>query len=166
MPKKVVITIILGILALIAGSLLFVSRQAKPPVIISRKDPPKISFDEETHNLGNITPNIEIPYDFKIHNIGGSPLIIKNVTANCHCLVLNLKDKYIQPGETGDLEVILNTTQQNGSLKQAISIFSNDPKVPKTNVFIAASIFPQPQAPDNSIDNTLSPASAAHPPAN
>lgn len=144
MPKKLVLFLTGFLSALAVVALLVITRQAKIPVLVSRTDPPKISFEERSHDLGNVAEGIEIPYTFKIHNIGGEPLKISNVNTSCGCTVLNLKDKIIEPGKTGDLEVIMDTTLKQGFVKKSIDISSNDPKKPKTQIFLSA--FVQPSA--------------------
>lgn len=142
MQKKIIIAVALALLTLVGGGLLLLSRQAKAPVLVSRTDPPRIRFEEEVHELGNVTAGTEIPYVFKIHNIGGEPLIISSVTAHCTCLLSNLKDKFIEPGKSGDLELILNTTQEKGDIKKQIDLYSNDPDNPKVSVYLAATVIP------------------------
>lgn len=142
MQKKRLVVFLFFIVAIAVGGVLLLTRQAKPPVLVSRTDPPRISFEEETHDLGNVLEGTEIPYVFKIQNIGGEQLVIKNVSTSCGCTLLNLKTKYIEPGKSGDLEVIMDTSMKQGAVKKQIDIYSNDPEHPKVSVYLAANVLP------------------------
>ncbi len=142
--KLRILLIVLILLALIAGvALMVVSHQAKPPVLVSRTDPPHISFSEEEHQLGEVQEGVEIPFSFKIHNDGGEPLIIKEVTSSCSCALVSLTEKYIEAGKTGDLGVILDTTGLKGELREEIKIFSNDPEQKQVSVYLLAKVLPK-----------------------
>lgn len=142
MKKTVLAVVIVIILVVLTGVLMLVTRKAKAPVIVSRTDPPKISFEEKSHELGTVMEGVEIPYIFKIHNVGGEVLEISNVTTTCGCTLLKLKDKFVEPGKTTDLEVVMDTAMKQGYVKKTIDIFSNDPKHPKTTITIAANVLP------------------------
>ncbi len=124
------------------GLLLLLSRQAKPPVLVSRTDPPKISFEHKRLDLGTVTEGVEIPSVYRFHNVGGEPLMIKSVTTSCGCTSLNLKDKLVDPGKMGELEVIMDTSMKQGPVTKEIDVYSNDPKNPETKIYLSANVVP------------------------
>lgn len=147
MQKKFVAVLLL-LVALLGGAAFLISRQGKAPVLVSRNDPPKIRFEESLHELGTVTEGVEVPYVFKISNVGGEPLIIKSASASCGCTILNIKDKFIEPGKTGALEVIMDTSMKQGYVRKQIDVVSNDPEHPKMSIYLAATVVPtlEPEA--------------------
>jgi mono/diheme cytochrome c family protein len=142
MSKKAIAAIVIFLVIVIGGAVQLLARKDKAPVLISRTDPPKISFEEKLHELGTVAEGVEVPYVFRMHNVGGEPLVIQDVSTSCGCTLLNLKDKFIEPGKTGDLEVVMDTTMKQGYVKKRIDVFSNDPEHPKVSVFLAANVLP------------------------
>jgi mono/diheme cytochrome c family protein len=143
MKKKIVLVTLIILIPLLFGGIMLLARQAKLPRLVSRTDPPKISILEPTHDLGTVEEGVEIPYVFTIHNVGGEPLEIKDVSTSCGCTLLNLKDKVIAPGKTGELEVTMDTSMKQGYVKKSIVIFTNDPESPKKLVYLGANVLPR-----------------------
>jgi Protein of unknown function (DUF1573) len=142
MPKKLLFVMIFMILVFASGVLLLVTRQAKPPVMISRTDPPKIRLEEKLHQFGSVDAGVVIPSVFKIYNLGGEPLTVKDVSATCSCLSLNLKNSSIDPGKTGDLEVTLDTGSLQGNIHEGIELYTNDPRNPEETLYLEATVNP------------------------
>jgi len=145
MKKRILALLVVLAAFLLVGMMLIATHKIKGPVLVSRTDPPRIRLEEYTHDLGSVMEGVEIPFVYHIHNMGGEPLIIKDVSSSCGCTLLNLKSKIIDPGKTGELEAIMDTTMKQGYVKKQIVVISNDPKRPKTELFLMANILPSPE---------------------
>ena len=94
---------------------------------------PVISFQEESYNFGEITPE-EIPtHIFKFKNTGDEALIIKGIKVTCESCVdaLLISTKIIEPGETGEIKVTINSLDIKGRFSKRIYVNSNDPNNPQ-----------------------------------
>lgn len=89
---------------------------------------PRISFDTEKIDFGNILPNVKVENEFILRNAGESNLEIRKVRASCGCTVAELTDKIIPPGQSTKIKTVFNSTGKSGKQKYAITIISNDPR--------------------------------------
>ena len=138
--RKAVLLLFLLLLVVGGGWFLVRLRHAKGPLLVSRNDPPKLRLEETVHDFGTITKGAQVPYSFQIHNVGGENLVIKGVEGTCGCAVINIKDKVIEPGKTGELEVVLDSATENGYVRQQLTVDSNDPRHPETQIRITANV--------------------------
>ena len=77
-------------------------------------------FDFDTVALGS-----KVEHTFTFVNTGKTPLLINSVKAGCGCTVLKgWPKKPINPGETGEIPVVLSTSK-TGFIKKYISILAN-----------------------------------------
>lgn len=113
------------------------------PMVVSRQDPPKLSFDKEIYDLGTVVEGVEVPYTIALSNIGGEPLRIKDVNTSCGCTLTKLREKVIMPGKSTQLEVVLDTAMKQGPVRKTIDITSNDPKRPKAVITLSATVLPK-----------------------
>jgi len=77
---------------------------------------------------------------FEIKNTGVSQLEIR-AKSTCGCTAAKY-DHFIEPGKTGKVEAILNTSSLRGKVQKRIAVETNDPKKPKLDLTIAANIRP------------------------
>lgn len=86
---------------------------------------PKMEFDKKVHDFGVIIQGEKVAYKFKYKNVGGSDLIIKSAKGSCGCTVPTFSKEPIKPGESGDIEVVFNSSGRKGNQHKTISIFTN-----------------------------------------
>lgn len=65
-----------------------------------------------------------------VTNRGKQNLEIRYIQSNCTCLIATTAQKTIKPGESTQLNWILDTTSRLGTQNKAITIYSNDPVNP------------------------------------
>ena len=61
---------------------------------------PKIEFNKETHDYGNIKYGGEPNCTFEFKNTGNEPLIITNAKGSCGCTVPDWPKEPVAPGAT------------------------------------------------------------------
>lgn len=115
------------------GISLTLARAAEPdrPII----DTPETEFD-----FGTINEGVEVKHTFVLRNTGTKRLEIKAAFSTCGCTVPRIKQREIAPGQTGELEVILDTSMKQGSVSKPVEIRSNDPDKPAVTVYIKANV--------------------------
>lgn len=84
-----------------------------------------ISFESGMYNFGKITQGEKVNHEFKFKNTGKSPLIITNATATCGCTTPDVPKEPIQPGASGVIKVVFNSTGKMGMQDKIVTITSN-----------------------------------------
>jgi hypothetical protein len=85
----------------------------------------KIVFREYEHDFGKVIEGEKVGWVFKFENRGTSNLIIASATTSCGCTVPEYDAKPIEPGGTGNLEVVFDTSGRNGKQTKTITVKSN-----------------------------------------
>lgn len=86
---------------------------------------PAITFEETTHDFGDIFQGDKVSYVFKFENTGDEPLIITDVRVTCGCTVPDWPRDPIAPGESASLTVKFNSAGKKGRQNKVISVVSN-----------------------------------------
>lgn len=103
------------------------------------KNGPKIKFEEQQHNFGDVNQGEKLSHKFSFKNTGTEPLILNNVLTTCGCTVTEWPKEPIQPGKSGDIEVKFNTAGRMGKQNKVVTIISNA-VTPQTRIKIMANI--------------------------
>jgi len=86
---------------------------------------PSASLEQAVKDAGVVRRGSTVKYEYALHNSGESPLEIVDVQPNCGCTVARY-DHQIPPGETGRIEVLLDTSSLDGPVAKTIKILTND----------------------------------------
>jgi len=100
----------------------------------------KIELPNKLHDFGTVTEGDKLKHTFEVKNSGSSPLVIDRVSTSCGCVVAELKNKTIAPGEKIDMEVTFDTAGRRGQNRKSITIISNDSSNPRAQLEVAANI--------------------------
>lgn len=79
----------------------------------------------------------KVKTQFKIMNIGKSPLILRRVDTSSDALNVKLSDTIIAPNSQAKLDVIFNTSGKQGYQNQQVTIITNAPDFPVVNFRIS-----------------------------
>lgn len=101
---------------------------------------PKIEVTTKLHDFGNATEGEKLQHVFEVKNTGAGPLVIDRVTTSCGCTTATVKTKEIAPGGTGQIEVTFDTSARRGANRKSITILSNDPSSPRTQLEVAVNV--------------------------
>ena len=85
----------------------------------------EINFDHTVHDFGKIDEGEKVGCIFKYENTGGGNLIIQKATGSCGCTVPRWDREPTPPGETGQLEVIFDSSGRKGKQSKSITVTSN-----------------------------------------
>ena len=117
--KKVLLSVVLFVLAL---SVAFAQDKASA----EKKDGPVITFDEPSHDFGDIEEGVVVNHKFKFKNTGNQPLILANVITSCGCTSPEWPKEPILPGKSGKIKVRYNTQGRgNQPFDKSVYISSN-----------------------------------------
>lgn len=117
----------------IAFSLLFIIMVQVLPLfsatpIALASSGPSIYFLEDSWDFGEITPD-ELPtHIFIFENIGDEVLIIKGTKISCEsCIDPVISTKELNPGDSAELKITVNSLDMIGRFTKRIYVESNDP---------------------------------------
>jgi hypothetical protein len=116
---------------------------------------PKISFQENSFDFGNITEGEVVDHDFEIYNTGGDVLIINNVRASCGCTAVKPNKNELKPGESTSIKVSFNTTRRKGKQTKYVYVLTNDPETPEVRFSFSANILERKTEGVNSSTSSL-----------
>jgi hypothetical protein len=100
----------------------------RPDVPNLSTDTAKINFREYEHDFGKVTEGEKVACIFSFENTGNGPLVISSVTTTCGCTVPKYETKPIEPGSTGMIEVVFNSSGYSGRQTKTITVRSNASK--------------------------------------
>lgn len=105
---------------------------------------PRIVVEPKSQDLGEL-PQQHLELVYTVRNEGNSPLQIEEVTTSCACTKGAVEESTIAPGRFTLLRVTMDPQKDNvyGNLFRVITLRSNDPAAPKTQVDFRVSI-PKP----------------------
>jgi len=114
--------------------------QEKPETVAEPDKPsPKITFENETFDFGEVGPNKKQTGKIKFTNTGDALLKITKV-ARCCGVVTELGKMEYEPGESGELKVEWNSGSQPSVMRRKLVIHSNDPNTPQTTLNLTAKV--------------------------
>lgn len=93
---------------------------------------PIIQLEEDVFDFGDIIQGESVAHHFRFKNIGGTELLISMAKGSCGCTVPNWPKNPIQPGESGTIEVVFNSSGKQGKQNKVITVITN--AIPNTKV--------------------------------
>ena len=90
---------------------------------------PEIEVDNAVYNVAIQTESL-IAHTFTLSNGGDELLIITDVIPSCGCTTATLETYELEPGQSVELPITIDTTGFSGFVLRVIDIFSNDPENP------------------------------------
>src|SRR5690606_20377294 len=103
---------------------------------------PSIAVPTAMHDFGKVTEGDQLTHVFALKNEGSSKLTLDRVRTSCGCTVAELKSKEIPPGGATQLAVKFDPAGRHGQNRKVVTIETNDPKSPRTQIEVRADIDP------------------------
>lgn len=100
------------------------------------KNAPKIKFETDTIGFGTVKQGDPVAVKFNFKNEGKSTLEILKIKTSCGCTAGTMDKLSYGKGESGVVNVTLNTRNKRNHVRQTITIISNDPKDSEHKVYI------------------------------
>jgi len=89
---------------------------------------PSLYVEETTYDFGKVLEGFVVTHTYVLENVGDEVLEIERVAVSCGCTTTALATDRLAPGESVDLEVILDTSGFGGhSVSKSVYVYSNDP---------------------------------------
>ncbi|MFC2105712.1 rhodanese-like domain-containing protein [Candidatus Bipolaricaulota bacterium] len=90
---------------------------------------PVIEVDDTVYNV-TIQAESLIAHTFTLSNAGDELLVISDVVPSCGCTTATLETYQLEPGQSVELPITIDTTGFSGLVLRVIDVFSNDPATP------------------------------------
>lgn len=91
---------------------------------VKKENGPQISFEDTTHDYGEIELGSDGAYEFVFTNTGNEPLILSKPRSSCGCTVPSWPKEPILPGESNNIKVTYNTNKA-GNFNKTVTVYSN-----------------------------------------
>ncbi len=92
-----------------------------------------LGVDKYEAVFGSILAGDKVKTQFKIMNVGKSPLILRKVDSSSEALTVKLSDTTIEPNMRATLDVVFDTSGKKGYQNQQITLITNAPDLPVVN---------------------------------
>jgi hypothetical protein len=99
-----------------------------------------IDFSERSFNFGFLPKGVHALHTYIIENKGTDTLRIIKVSPTCGCTSAPLGKSDIGPGDSTNLDMFFDSKKFSGKVTKKISILSNDPKDPYTDISFTAQV--------------------------
>jgi len=106
---------------------------------------PRLTLTEPVKDYGTVSKGEKLNWAFEVRNTGDSDLQILAAKPGCGCTVADF-DKVIKPGQTGKVTAHVDTTNFSGPIAKAITLETNDPNTPTSQLTIHAIVKPYVEA--------------------
>ncbi|MBQ6237502.1 MAG: DUF1573 domain-containing protein [Bacteroidales bacterium] len=100
---------------------------------------PRIVFETDMHDFGQLMAGETISYSFKFTNTGNADLIISGCDASCGCTVADYPKERIAPGKTGYITVSFKSQGMSGQQVKEVVVASNTQPA-RTRLRISATV--------------------------
>jgi hypothetical protein len=106
---------------------------------------PRLTIVEPVKDYGTIAKGEKLDWSFLVKNTGDADLQVISAKPGCGCTVADF-DKVIKPGETGKVTAHVDTTAFAGPIAKTVTLETNDPTTPSSQLTIHAVVKPYVEA--------------------
>jgi hypothetical protein len=99
---------------------------------------PRIEFESLEYDFGHLDEGEKLTHAFKFTNTGKDILNIRKTKTTCGCTVSELEKTDFKPNEMGEITITYNSEGRRGTQIKRITLFTNDPTAPTTDLIIKA----------------------------
>jgi hypothetical protein len=115
-----------------------------PTQKIKHIEGPAVTFIKDLVNPGDVIQNDSLKVRFKFKNSGNRSLTITKLIASCGCTQVKITKKVYKPGETGVVNVIIDTNGKTGFIQKEIRVVSNAENDPEHLLVVQCNVIQHP----------------------
>jgi len=157
MSSKRILVVMIAVLVALTATLSFAADQPakakktaaaaakKAEVAKEAEKAPRLTIVEPVKDYGTIAKGEKLDWSFLVKNTGDTDLQIIAAKPGCGCTVADF-DKVIKPGETGKVTAHVDTTAFAGPIAKTVTLETNDPTTPTSQLTIHAIVKPYVEA--------------------
>lgn len=100
-----------------------------------------LRFDKNSIDFGEAFRGTQLTHRFRFTNSGPGPLTIQGVHSACNCTAIEVeRGRKYEPGETGFIEVTLDTSDFAGNIVKTVTVISNERLLPDRTLTLKAKV--------------------------
>lgn len=104
---------------------------------------PILEVKDVLHDFGTVSTGTESHCTFTLTNRGDQPLIVEKIRVSCGCIKEGaITERTIPPGKQGYLRATFASPDYRKSVREYLSVYTNDPRVPVTALWVKAEVIP------------------------
>jgi hypothetical protein len=104
---------------------------------------PSIIFDNPAKDFGKVMQGEMLKHVFSFTNKGTTTLEILGVEPSCGCQAASISAKRIKSGQSGRIEVSVDTAGLIGAVDKSVIVLTNDPRTPSVSLSVRADVQPE-----------------------
>ena len=136
---KVKIFLFILVIALIGGTLIFVTT-GKKDIVETQNNDAAIQFIKLAHDFGDIKEaDGSVEHIFKFVNNSNSVLFINDVKTSCGCTTPDWTKQPVKPGENGFIKAVSDPHNRPGSFNKTLTIVTNS-ITPQIRLYIKGNV--------------------------
>ena len=101
---------------------------------------PRIELAEDGFDFGRVEAGRVVRHDFAFTNVGNQTLEIRDIDASCGCTTIGEWDRKVEPGKSGIVPLMLNTTDLIGPTLKNIKMTCNDSSQPRLVLYMKVDV--------------------------
>ncbi|MGY6523230.1 MAG: DUF1573 domain-containing protein [Mongoliitalea sp.] len=101
---------------------------------------PRLLLSESEIDFKEINSSRTVQRSLVLSNLGQEPLLIRKVSTNCDCVIVNLEEKEILPGGKVEISISFDPKGRRGIDHKHITLFTNDPINPVQTITLRSMI--------------------------
>ncbi len=105
-----------------------------------KQNAPKISFDTETFNYGQVQSGQMVEFEFIFRNTGKDPLRILKTKPSCGCTGSETEMTLLKKGQSSKIKGRFDTRGRSGQQHHNITVHTNDPERPVVVLYIQGEV--------------------------
>jgi len=110
---------------------------------------PKIKFDENSFDFGEIIEGTYATHVFNFTNVGDKPLLLKEVKPACGCTASDWTREPIMPGQKGMVKAVFNSSGYGGrEFFKSVTVTYNAQESNTEVLFFKGKVKPKPVEPE------------------
>jgi hypothetical protein len=157
MSSKRILVVMIAVLVALTSAISFAADQPaktkksaapaakKAEPVKEAEKAPRLTIVEPVKDYGTISKGEKLDWSFVVKNTGDSDLQIIAAKPGCGCTVADF-DKVIKPGQTGKVTAHVDTTAFAGPIAKTVTLETNDPTTPTSQLTIHAIVKPYVEA--------------------
>lgn len=102
----------------------------------------EIVFDESFHDFGQATEGAILKHTFLFKNIGKGSIKIISTSSSCGCTTVSKVIKEYASGESGEMEVIVDTVGKKGIIVKTVTVVMQNNTIPFKDISLSMSLIP------------------------
>ena len=143
MSSKRILIVMIAVVVALTAALAFAAEE--PAKVKDAEKAPRLTIVEPVKDYGTIAKGEKLDWSFVVKNTGNADLQIIAAKPGCGCTVADF-DKVIKPGETGKVTAHVDTTAFAGPIAKTVTLETNDPTTPTSQLTIHAIVKPYVEA--------------------